>query len=76
MGFYLGIHVFKKTPNYLYFSLLFPIALHSLYNFFLMVSPFVSILILLIGLIASIKLLKKLKQTQHSKIMEEEIKIN
>ena len=74
MGFYFGLHVFKKIPNYLYYSLLIPIAIHSSYNFFLLIMPILSILILLYSCNLSLKYLKMLNILQNFKSKERESK--
>ena len=74
MGFYFGLHVFKKIPNYLYYSLLIPIAIHSAYNFFLITMPILGILVLLYSCHLSLKYLKVLNILQDFKSKERESK--
>ena len=74
MGFYFGLHVFKKIPNYLYYSLLIPIAIHSSYNFFLFFMPILGLLILIYSCNLSLKYLKILNILQDYKSKESERK--
>jgi len=75
MGFYFGMYVFRKKQNYLFYSLLIPICIHSSYNFFVLDPPLMSFVILIIGFFFAKSLFNKLKKMQKFKNTEAEKKL-
>ena len=70
MGYNLAIYFSRKTPIYLYLSILFPISLHSFYNF--IDNLFATYIIITISLVICVYLHRNLVEQQKKKKHEQE----
>ena len=72
MGYYFGMYIFKGDRSFLYLSLALPYLFHGFYNY--LEFP-ISMIIIIILTITSLRLHNKLKNLQKSKRFEKEKKI-
>lgn len=74
MGFYFGLYAFKGYKKYLIYSLVIPIAVHSIYNYITNLSMLLLIMYLIGIFFYVFKLHNQYKFEQMKKINESEIK--